>query len=165
MKHLIVLLVAAALHAQTVVHPPAVTLNNEAVTAVQSWMVGQTNGTQTTLSADIDAVATAVTVADGAGLSNKVLLIDSEAITVTARTGGGLTVTRASLGTVSATHAKDAKVRVLKYTSVRDLTKEIVLAKLREVVEISPTATVLTKRAAQKTIDDEIAAAKVAAVQ
>lgn len=165
MKKLLLLLIPGILAAQTVVNPPPVTLNNEAVVAVQQWMVGQTNGKQTTLSSDITDTATTIEVASGTGLGNKVLLIDSEAVTVTARTARTLTVTRASLGTVAASHNKDAQVRVLKYSSIRDLTKEIVLAKLREVVGISPTITVLKKRAAQKVLDTEIATAQTDAVQ
>ena len=149
------------------VNPSKVTLNDEAVFAVQKWMLGQVAGSAATVALAepvADGVTTTVVVNNGAGLRGKTLLIDDEAVEVTSRTGGNLTVVRGVLGTVAAPHKVDAPVKILKYATVKDLCNNIVLDTLRRILDSSPPATVLSKREAAKLLEDEAKAAITGAI-
>lgn len=147
------------------VNPAAIVVNDEAAAAIYKWMRGQTaNGNGVALVGAIDAVATAAKVNKGAGLRPKALLIDDEVVEVTARTGDDLTITRGMLGTVAAAHEDGAKVTVLKYATLKELCGAILFAKLREILDLSPPATVLTAREARKLAETEEKAAMEAAI-
>lgn len=155
-------------HAQqrTIVNPPAVSLNDEAVTAIHGWMITLITSQPTKLAASVDNVVTTITVEDGSGLNNKVIRIDNEAMTVTNRTGKTLTVTRGSLGTTPVNHSKDAQLGVLMYADIRALTKGLVISNLKTIAtNNNPMATVATKKAAQQTLTTEIQAAIDDAIQ
>jgi len=155
-------------HAQqrTIVNPPAVSLNDEAVTAIHGWMITLITSQPTKLAAGIDNVVTTITVENGSGLNNKVIRIDNEAMTVTTRTGKTLTVTRGSLGTTPVNHLKDAQLGVLMYEDIRALTKGLVISNLKTIAtNNNPMATVATKKAAQQTLTTEIQAAIDDAIQ
>src|SRR4029077_13398292 len=65
----------------------------------------------TTLSNDITNADTSVTVADATAITkNSLIRIDTENMTVTAKAGNTLTVTRASNGTTAAPHLTGAGV-------------------------------------------------------
>ena len=151
---------------RTTVNPPAVSLNDEAVTAIHGWMITLITSQPTKLAAGIDNVVTTITVEDGSGLNNKVIRIDNEAMTVTTRTGKTLTVTRGSLGTTPVNHLKDAQLGVLMYENIRALTKGLVISNLKTIAtNNNPMATVATKKAAQQTLTTEIQAAIDDAIQ
>lgn len=166
MKHLLTAIIfAASAIAQVAINPPAVSLNSEAVASIQAWMLTQRTDSTVTLTNAVSVNATALRVSDGAGLNGKAIVIDGEAYLVTARNGRDLTVTPAQLGTTTALHEANSVVSVLKYSDLRSLAKQIVLDKMREIVRVNPTATILTKRQQQATLEAEIVAAREAAVQ
>jgi len=152
--------------AQTTVNPPAVNLNAEAVTAINGWLLTQTTTPATTLTIDIDNTTTTVIVADGAGLNNKTILIGTEAMVITARSGKTLTVTRGVLGTTAVLHSKDDAVRTLMYDGIRALAKAIVINNLKHIAtNLNPMATIATKKSSQQTLETEIKSAIDTAIQ
>lgn len=148
------------------INPPAVTLNDEAVAAIQGWMANQVTGFPTSLDAAANNVTTTLTVVDGAGLGNKALLIGAEVVVVTNRSGKTLTVTRGALGTVAAAHSKGDAVGVLSYADIKYLARAFVISGLKSIAkDINPMATVATKSATRATLAAEIQAAIDAAIQ
>ena len=76
------------------------------------------NNSQTTLDGAINASVTTVTVADANGSGYPLvgdfrILVDSEAMHVTARSGNDLTVVRGVDGTTAASHSDEAPVNVI----------------------------------------------------
>lgn len=135
MKTLILIAASVAAFSQATVNAPAVTLDANGTAALTAWMAGQTTGVNTKLTSGISAVAVTLTVADSTGIgANSVIVIDSEHIQVTAKTGSVLTVTRGANGTTAAIHATDAPVHELKYRTFNALGKAIIIDAMRAIV-------------------------------
>ena len=122
MKTLLFLILSAAAFAQTSVNPRAVTLTADGVAVAQSFMLTQVNNLQgVTVNGALDAVTTTVTVSDVSNIKNgDELLIDGEAMAITAKANKVLTVTRGDLGTTAIVHANNAKVDTLVYPTLKE---------------------------------------------
>jgi len=135
MKTLILLAASIAAYSQGTVNAPAVTLDANGTAALTAWMSGQTTNVSTKLSTGITAAATSMTVADATGINvNSVLVVDSEHIGVSAKTGNVLTITRGLNTTTAATHATDAVVKELTYRTFNLLGKAIIVDAMRAIV-------------------------------
>lgn len=136
MKTIIFALLALSAFGQATINAPAITLNAESTTAVLAWMSTQAARPNTTLSGAVLVGDLTITVADGTGFgAGSVIAIDSEHLTVTARSGGTLTVTRGTNGTTPAAHANRAPVTELKYKTLNQLGKAIVVEALQSIIE------------------------------
>lgn len=166
MKLIALLLFAVGLQAQTVVNVKSLTISADATAAIQAWMVTQTTGANTGLNGAIDASTTSVTVADGSVMGGTdIIVIDGEAMQITAKTGKSLTVTRAALGTVAATHADKALVGVLKYKTMALLFQAHIANMVASIMDVAGYPTKATQDAIIATAQAAKAAAVSAAVQ
>lgn len=131
MKTLILLILSLAAYGQQTINAPAVTLSANGLTAVLEEMARTPKGTQpnTTLTALINTTDTTLQVADGAGLNaGSVLAINSsEHVTVTARTGKTLTVTRGTNGSTAASAAEGATVYEMKDKTINAYGKSLMV--------------------------------------
>lgn len=135
MKTLIIIAASIAAYGQAVINAPAVTLDANGTAAITAWMAGQTTGVASKLTSGISAVAVTLTVENAQGIgANSVIVIDSEHIQVTAKTGNVLTVARGANGTTAAIHATDAQVSELKYRTFNALGKQIIVDAMRAIV-------------------------------
>jgi len=113
---------------------PTITVSDAGVAAIQSWMLAQAVAI-TSLVGAITVGALTLTVNDASNIGNvDEILIDGEAMSVTARSGKTLTVTRADLGTTAAAHADGAMVTVLKYKSIKGYFKQAIADAVSQIV-------------------------------
>ncbi len=134
MKTLLILLSITA-YGQVTINAPAIQLDATGAAAVRAWMLTQTKGAETTLAAPATIGATTITVASGAGINvGTVLIVGSEMMDVTARTGPTVTVTRAINGTTAAAYSSGEAVREAKYRTFNVLGKQIVVDALKQIV-------------------------------
>ena len=176
---LLTLLFASLALGQITVDVSALNISADGTSALYAWMLNQQSSTTTFLALDCTASATSITVQDSSGIGvalNRALLIGGEAVTVTAKTGKVLTITRAQLGTLAAAHrgtvaTKDAEgvvtvvnagdlVTVLKYPAPQSAVRQWIVDKMAELMAAGgyPTA------AAQDAIINTAKAAKDAAI-
>jgi hypothetical protein len=135
MKTLIIVAASIAAYSQATVNAPAVTLDANGTAALTAWMAGQTTGVSSKLTTGISAVAVTLTVENAQGIGPAAaIVIDSEHLQVTAKSGNVLTVTRGANGTTPAIHATDAQVSELKYKTFNALGKAIIVDAMRAVV-------------------------------
>ena len=109
MKPLLILITfALSLSAQTTINARAINVSADGVAAFNAWNQTQVAST-TGLSDAMDAIQTTMRVDSGADIRvNDLLKVDNEVVLVTDKTGRNLTITRAQLGTMAATHAATA---------------------------------------------------------
>lgn len=136
MKIIIFALLALSAFGQATINAPAITLNAESTAAVLAWMGTQAARPNTTLTGAVLVGDLTITVADGTGLgAGSIISIDSEHLTVTNRSGTTLTVTRGANGTTPAPHANRSAVTDMKYKTLNQLGKAIVVEALQSIIE------------------------------
>jgi len=134
MKYLL-LLASLAVYGQATINAPAITLDATGSTHVLAWMAGQGTGITQTLGSDISAVATSITLVSAQGIgASAVISIGTEHISVTSKAGNVLTVVRGANGTTAASALSGASVTEMKYKSLNQLGKDIIVDALRKIV-------------------------------
>lgn len=156
----------AALSAQTTVNVKSLTVSPDAVAALNAWMVTQVTGNPTGLAGAIDASATTVNVADGSPMNGSdIIVIDGEALQITAKSNKQLTVTRGALGTTPAAHADKAIVAVAKYKTFALLFQAHITNMVGQIMDQVGYPTKATQDAVISTAQAAKDAAKAGAVQ
>jgi hypothetical protein len=160
------LILAAVSFGQTAVNVKSLTLSSDAAAAVQAWMVTQVTDTPTGLNGKIDDVVTAIVVADGSAIkANDVIVVDEEALQVTAKTGKNLTVARGTFGTKAVAHNNNAMVFVMRYRTMALLFQQHIVNMVGQIMDTTGYPTKATQDAVISTAQAAKDAAKVAAVQ
>lgn len=138
MKLITLFLISLAAYGQATINAPAVTVDSGSATAILSWMGTQAASKPRLLKTAINASTTTVVLDNGAGIGNSaVIAIDGEHMAVSNRNGDTLTVTRGSNGTTAASHSAGVEVIEMKYKTLRDLAKSLIVDALRDIVEKS----------------------------
>lgn len=160
MKRLSILsLFVVSCHAQVSITVGSVTVPNEVSTAVETWRIGQTkvNTTPITLVGAITSGALSGTVSDAGDIAvNDQIVIEAEALNVTAKTGNVLTWTRGASITTAAAHADKSVVKVCKYRSAAHLMKEMIRSEVNAILAQQPSTTLQTQSAAKRAADAAI---------
>lgn len=167
MKYLL-LIASIVAYGQATINAPAIQLTATGQAAVMDYLNSQRTGVQTKLSEDITASTTTFQVESGQGISvGATLLIDAEHVSVTARTGRSVTVTRGFNGTTAAAHLTDADIRELRYRTMNALAGFWVRNQLRGIVENYPplNAPIVQAIAERDAAIATVRAAKDAAIQ
>lgn len=135
-------LASMAAYGQSVINAPAVNLDINGNSAVLLWMSTQGTGKATTVPGSITAIATTITVASAADfVTPNVIAIGAEHINVASKAGNVLTVTRGYNGTTAAIHAAAAPVTEMKYKTLNNLGKQIIVDTLKQIVRQSTIVT------------------------
>lgn len=138
MKLILTLILSISAYGQATINAPAVSVDSASASAILSWMAGQAASKPRKLMEAITAGSTQITVDDGAGIGNAaVIAIDGEHMAVANRSGNKITVQRGSNGTTAAAHGAGVEVIEMKYKTLRDLAKSLIVDALRSIVEKS----------------------------
>ena len=138
MKLIITLILSLAGYSQSTINAPAVTLDSNGTSAVQSWMTTQTTGQSSTLAAPVLISDTTVTLSSGAGFgAASAISINGEHMQVTAKAGAVLTVTRGVNGTTAAAQNVGSTVYEMRYKTLNALGKSIIVDALQRIVSQS----------------------------
>lgn len=128
-----ILLVAQA---PLVVNPSQVTVDAASEAALIKWSGTQHGARGSELVSPINANETKLNVKNPVNFSTGVaVVIDSEQMDVKAVNGGEITVTRGFNGTTKAVHAVGAPVNILKYRTVNDFARALIIENFRKIVE------------------------------
>lgn len=161
-----ILILAAVSFGQTVVNVKSLTLSPDATAAVNSWMVTQVTGTPTGLNGTISPTDTVVTVDDGSVMGNNdVLVIEGEAMQITAKAAKKLTVTRGAFGTTATDHKDKTIVSVMKYRTYAILFQTHIANVVASIMDTAGYPTKATQDAIVATATAAKQAAKDSAVQ
>lgn len=158
-------LFAALAVAQVNINVGTIQVSQDAALSVRQHLITQIDREAGRLGSSILAGATSITVTGTAPAVGEAILIDSEAMAVTAVSGQTLTVTRAHLATTAAAHARDSMVRVLKYRTFREWVRLTLLDAVSAMMDQYPAGSIATANATIATAEAEKAAAKTGAVQ
>ena len=140
MKHFLAVLFCASAFAQATINAPAVTLDASATTATLKWMGKLAASKPTELVGGITDIATSVTVKNASQIgANAVISIDDEHLAVTAKNGNVLTVTRAANGTTAAAHPTGSEVTEMRFKTLNQFGKGIIVDVLRRIQEAAET--------------------------
>lgn len=141
------------------------TVSDDAIAAINAFMLSQKTGVFSTLNGAVLANATTLTLQDGTSINNNdAVLIDGEAYLVTAKASKTYTVTPAYLGTTSTIHTDKAVVQQLKYATYALLFQANVTAVVAQIMATNPFPTSVTQNAIITSAQSVIATAVANAV-
>ena len=167
MKTLLLFVLAASMSlAQTTVSLGNVVLSADAVESVKRHLLGQVSRDLGRLNAPVSAAATSLTFAVAPSVSvGDAIVVDSEAMSVTAVSATTVTVTRSILTTTATAHARGSQVQSLKYTSFRDWIRAILTERVSLIMDQYPAGAIATANTAITTAEQSKITAKANAVQ
>lgn len=168
MKILALIAFALPLAAQVSINTGTITIPNEVRDSIETWRLGQvkTISPAITLNGAITNVATTITVNDATNIAvGDQIVIDTEALNVTAKAAPSLTVTRGASITTAAAHLTLAPVKVCKNPTAAALIKELIRIKVNEIIALQPSATLAAYKAARASADATLSAFLATTVQ
>lgn len=116
------------------------TISDEGISSITSFIKSQFAATiGITLAADITSVATTIPVSDASGINtSNGLLIGTEVMLVTAKSGNSLTVIRHQVGTSAASATSGTSVKVLVHGNYSVYISNTILNTTKNVMLINP---------------------------
>lgn len=150
MKGLLVFaLFAGSVFGQVNVNVGSVTVPTEVSVAIETSRLRTWTPFSTTMVGAVNSSATSITVTDASGISvNDQIVIDTEALNVSAKAGAVLTVTRGATITTAAAHLNGAAVHVTQIPTIGRLFKEFIKTGALQYMQGNPPATIATQDAA-----------------
>lgn len=136
MKILILAAMSVGLFSQTIINPSQVTIDAASEAALVKWSGTQHGARGSELTASINANDTKFTVKNASNFTaNVAVVVESEQMDVKSINGDEITVTRGFNGTAKAIHAKGTPVNILKYRTVNDFARTLIIESFRKIVE------------------------------
>jgi hypothetical protein len=135
---ILLIFVVASVYGQATINPTAINVDAAMQSAVLRTMASIPSPKQwpTELVTPMTTSDTVLTVVDGTGLgAGTVIAVGKEHMTVTARAGVVLTVTRSTNGSTAVAHSIGEGVHELKHSTMNRFGKELLLEELRKVVK------------------------------
>jgi hypothetical protein len=157
--------------AQATVSIANLTVNADAVTMLNGWLVTQLSGATATLTGSVAPGDTTINVVSTAGIAaNSGFMLENEAVQITAKTATSFTVVRGIYGTTAAAHAIAANVRELLYPPtgpnfLNGALRHFIIERVSQLMVQQGSPAITTQNAAIAAANAAIATAQAAAVQ
>lgn len=136
MKILIALLLSLSIYPQASISPLSVDMDAASVSTIVQWMSSQAAMPPVKITADISANDVKIPVSKTTGITGSMAIsINGEHMDIKSVSASELTVTRGFNGTSRASHSASSDVVILKYRTINDLARTMILHGLRQIVE------------------------------